>query len=248
MILFEELALFSLEFSLAVITGFVCIALFIILAVMVMKDLMVDFDHWVFNFMRQLASPEVTSLMKTVSVIGNFQFISFPVLIIFIYYLFIRRHRWYSLRIPVVALGSIAVNILLKSYFDRPRPVIDQWVQASGLSFPSGHAMFNMSFFGLLIFILFEKTKNPVLKWIGMILCAIMILLIGASRIYLGVHYPSDVLAGFAAGLLWLIMSLGLLHKVERFVRKRANIIPEEVQGDTPVVREILDSRNNLQK
>src|SRR5690606_18381112 len=129
-------------------------------------------------------------------------------------------HKWYSIRVPVVSLGSLAIMSSLKIFFQRPRPLDPVYEAARGFSFPSGHSMSSMTFFGLLIFIVWDKIENEKLKWSLTILLTLIILIIGFSRIYLRVHYASDVLAGLALGLIWLVMSLWVMGRIENYTKK----------------------------
>jgi undecaprenyl-diphosphatase len=163
--------------------------------------------------------------MKGITFLASAQFIIVVAALIFIYFLFIRKHHWYSLKIPVVSIGSISLNLILKSLYDRPRPLLPL-VETSGLSFPSGHAMVSFSFYGLLIYLAWVSLENRWQKWIVISFLLILIHLIGFSRIYLQVHYATDVLAGFAMGTVWLILSIFVLKKIEKFSARK--IHPEE--------------------
>lgn len=103
--------------------------------------------------------------------------------------------------------GSAIFNELLKLGFHRPRPNIARLVNATGYSFPSGHAMISVSLYGLLAYLVWRNYPRWSTRLLSLALC-ILILLIGLSRVYLGVHYPSDVLAGFAAGAFWLTICI----------------------------------------
>lgn len=113
------------------------------------------------------------------------------------------------------ALIQGAGNTILKLLFNRPRPLGEHLVAASGTSFPSGHSMGSMLLYGTLILLLpkFIKTK-PLCLGIQ-ILFALIILSVGTSRIYLGVHYPSDILGGFSMGLFWLSFSYPQFKKYD---------------------------------
>lgn len=91
---------------------------------------------------------------------------------------------------------------VLKHSFGRTRPLIPLLEEARGLSFPSGHALMAVTFYGLLGYIVWQTVKNNALKWLLFVFFMLMILLIGFSRIYLRVHYTSDVIAGYCMGLL----------------------------------------------
>jgi undecaprenyl-diphosphatase len=108
--------------------------------------------------------------------------------------------------------------LLLKQLFQRKRPLSPLLKAAKGLSFPSGHAIMAVTFYGLLIYILQHGLTIDWLKWVVTILVIVLIVLIGFSRIYLRVHYASDVAAGFIIGLLWLLISLAVLKWLEGYV------------------------------
>jgi len=108
--------------------------------------------------------------------------------------------------------------LLLKQLFQRKRPLSPLLKAAKGLSFPSGHAIMAVTFYGLLIYILQHTITTEWLKWFLIIVVFVLIVLIGFSRIYLRVHYASDVAAGFIIGLLWLLLSLAVLKWLEGYV------------------------------
>ena len=109
---------------------------------------------------------------------------------------------------------------ILKNLFGRPRPQDPLLRTVSGLSFPSGHALLSVAFYGLLIYLVWHNIANKVVRWILIVLLLLLILIIGVSRIYLRVHYASDVLAGFAMGLIWLVLSISIVRRIERYTRK----------------------------
>ena len=115
------------------------------------------------------------------------------------------RRRWLPLFGWVVALaGSGFLNVLLKAFFQRVRPVFDNpWLTEPGWSFPSGHAMGSLVAYGMLAYFLIVDWRIPFPRTIIAVAIA-LVLAIGFSRIYLGVHFFSDVAAGFAAALMWL--------------------------------------------
>jgi undecaprenyl-diphosphatase len=107
------------------------------------------------------------------------------------------------------------MNSWLKSIFERDRPAFQPVVEAPGFSFPSGHAMISMAFFFLLFIVLSRLIgASRCMTKIILIATGVFVFLVGFSRVYLGVHYPSDILAGFSAGLLWLMLSLALYKLV----------------------------------
>ena len=94
---------------------------------------------------------------------------------------------------------------MLKQIVQRPRPDGFRLIAESGYSFPSGHSMVSMAFFGLLAWMVWTYEKDRTMRLIWCALFSLVIVMVGVSRIYLGVHYASDVLAGFCVSLLWLV-------------------------------------------
>lgn len=117
-------------------------------------------------------------------------------------------------------LGSGLSNHFLKLVYQRPRPTLPHLVTETSFSFPSGHATAAMIFLGSLIFLMSKVTTNKVLQKCLQVLCGGLILLIGLSRIYLGVHFPSDILGGYLWGATWLFATYPFYLRyafVERF-------------------------------
>lgn len=220
-IIIEQFALLSLELVLVLFFSLIAFIIFIKISDLLLDKEISAFDEKIYYWVRYYSSDFLDFIMLGATFLGNRQFIIFFALGVLIYFLFIKPHRWYSIQIPAVALGSISANITLKHLFDRERPILEHMVDASGLSFPSGHAMFNLSFYGLLLFIIWKHAPNNIIRYTFASLLVLLIFLIGISRIYLGVHYASDVFAGFAAGFLWLILSLVILNQIERAIKKK---------------------------
>lgn len=122
-----------------------------------------------------------------------------------------KKHKHEAiLFITVLAIG-LFINVLLKMIFQRPRPEFDPLLDlSSSYSFPSGHAMNSFIFYSILAYFVYHFTKNKVLSIAAVVLALILIFLIGLSRVYLGVHYPSDVLAGYIAGLFVFVTAIVL--------------------------------------
>ena len=105
------------------------------------------------------------------------------------------------------------LNQLLKRILQRPRPTEYRIIQETGYSFPSGHSMISMAFYGYLIYLIYKHVKNKYIKWGSISLLSILICLIGISRIYLGVHYTSDVLGGFLISISYLVIYISAVNK-----------------------------------
>jgi undecaprenyl-diphosphatase len=165
-----------------------------------------QFDMVVGEFIRGFHSEILTQIFIFVTDLGDTY--TYIVIVLILLFVLIRYLKQYieSFFLLIAVLGSWGLNELLKGIFQRARPEIEHLVEQGGYSFPSGHAMVSFATYGMIAYIVWKamKGKNRT-AWIVIILTVLLILLIGISRIYLGVHYPSDVVAGFSAGALWLI-------------------------------------------
>ncbi len=224
-----QLALLSAEMIivlaifLASLIGFV----FITRNVFILKN--EEFDFRVFDFLEPYVSNARNSIVLFFTFLGTHIFLIPANLILIIYFLFIKKHRWYSIKIPVIALSSLALMVLLKNLFGRHRPDIPLIREVHGLSFPSGHALMSVTFYGMLIYIVWNSISRTWLKWLLITLLVLLIIIIGFTRIYLRVHYPSDVFAGFAIGFLWLVISIWIMRRIEKFSKR--NIAPAVEPG-----------------
>jgi membrane-associated phospholipid phosphatase len=223
-----SLALLSIELIIVLILFICALVAFTIIAYRIFKLQSQQFDFFVFDQLGSLVSPAMTRFMQFITFFGNHTFLIPANVLLIVYFLFIKKHRWYSIKIPVVAIGGVSLMFLLKQLFNRPRPLIPLLEPVSGLSFPSGHALMSVSFYGLLIYLAWENVYNRSWKWVITSILVLIILLIGFSRIYLRLHYFSDVMAGFAAGIIWLTLSLWSIRRMERFSRKKIDPLVTE--------------------
>jgi membrane-associated phospholipid phosphatase len=212
--------LFVTEFALALVLGTLGVVAFLALGREVFDQDAATFDAAAFRWTRDLFGAGRQQWVESLTFLASRNFITAVGLLLVGWFLVIRRHRWYSLLVPVVALGSITLNLVLKQFYHRPRPLLPL-VSASGLSFPSGHAMISASFYGLLIYLVQTHVRRPALRWGLTTVLVSLVVLIGLTRIYLRVHYATDVLAGFTAGAVWLIVAIPLLQKLEILAKRR---------------------------
>ena len=225
---FAGFTLLSVELIilLAIFAG--AIVLFIVIAEMVFGNNKSDFDLHAFKFLSGFVSDVNTNVMLFFTFLGTHIFLIPANLILVSYFLFIKKHRWYSIKIPVVAISSLALMFSLKYLFRRNRPLTPLLEHAKGYSFPSGHALMSFTFYGLLIYLTWINVKNKWLKWLSITALALLIFIIGLSRVYLRVHYASDVIAGYCLGCIWLLLSVWVLGKIEKFTSKKVAPIVEE--------------------
>jgi len=176
------------------------------------------FDMMIFEKLNPVVNNVNNQVMSFITFLGKHQFLIPANLLLIFYFLLVTRQNWFSIRVMTIAISSLVLMLLLKQLFQRKRPLSPLLKAAKGLSFPSGHAIMAVTFYGLLIYILQHSVAVDWIKWIATILIVVLILLIGFSRVYLRVHYASDVAAGFVIGLLWLIISLAVLKWLEGYV------------------------------
>lgn len=170
-----------------------------------------QFDTVVRNAVHQLATPGLTGPMQIVSFAGSVAALTVMCLLAICVSLYFRRPRTAAL-LTITMLGAAVLDVTLKYAFHRPRPVAFLGITPSSYSFPSGHALGALCFYGMLAAILAAHTGGWVAKFCVWMAAVILIGIIGFSRIYLGVHYPSDVIAGYCAATVW-VGAVGFLDK-----------------------------------
>ena len=164
-------------------------------------------DETVFRFITPSITPERTTWMKAVTFFGNYKFL-LPANLLLIAVLLLLNESFTAWQVAVVALSSLLLKLGLKELFARNRPVNPMVDGITNYSFPSGHAMMGVAFFGLLIWLAEKYIRNGFWRWASIALLVFIILLVSFSRIYLRVHYTTDVLAGLCLGSCWLYFCL----------------------------------------
>src|SRR5204862_1243419 len=175
-------------------------------------------DMLIFEKIKPVINTRNNKIMLFITFLGKHQFLIPANLILIFYFVVITKQNWFSIRVITIAISSLVLMLLLKQLFQRKRPLSPLLKAAKGLSYPSGHAIIAVTFYGLLIYILQHTITSDWLKVFFTALLVVLILLIGFSRVYLRVHYASDVTAGFIIGSLWLIISLFVLKLLETYV------------------------------
>lgn len=172
-------------------------------------------DMWGYQFIATfLISDLITPIAKFVTKLGG----AITLTLITIILLLGLKNKKIGLLVALNLIISTGLNLLLKNIVQRPRPNEFRLIDETGYSFPSGHSMVSMAFYGFLIYLIYKFVKSKRLKWTLMIVLSILIITIGISRIYLGVHYTSDVLAGFTISVSYLIIYTSI---VKKFIWKR---------------------------
>lgn len=144
----------------------------------------------------------LTSIFKVITNLGGVYCL---IIIATLLTIFIKDKK-IAFSIPLNLIIITILNLFLKNIVERPRPIGYRLIDETGYSFPSGHSMISAAFYGLIIYFIWKNVKNTKLKYVLCILLSILIVLIGISRIYLGVHYASDVLGGFTISIAYLII------------------------------------------
>lgn len=189
---------------------FICVVCFLGLAEDVFTHEIMRGDVVGYNLIsKYLISDTLTPIMKCITWFGGATSL---LLITFLLFIFIRNKK------IGVCIGSNLViitilNQVFKAMLQRPRPTEYRIINETGYSFPSGHSMVSMAFYGYLIYLIYKHIKNKYLKWSLIILLSLLIFSIGFSRIYLGVHYVSDVIAGFVISIAYLIVFTRITSK-----------------------------------
>ena len=201
---------------------FVCAGLFCMLLAAVLSGSAAAFDDPVRYAFYSVRSSGLTALAVFITELGS-RNVTIPACLIL---LIIPKTRLrYGVPLSAGALGTVLLNQTLKALVERPRPdVVLHLVEESSFSFPSGHSINSMFCYGILIYLVRRNVRNKKTANILTVLLAIPMILIGPTRVYLGVHYPTDVLAGWSLGLLAVCVTVLILEKIRE---KRQPVGPD---------------------
>lgn len=208
---------FSLELLAGLLLGLGSLFLFAKFTEDLLFNELLAFDSIGTLIIKSLSSEMVTALMKFASDLGSTLFLALVGAGMMVYLGMVRKHFWDTMLVPLALFGGAVLNTVLKYLFQRQRPTLPHLVEVTGFSFPSGHAMLSFIFYGMVAYLICLNSYNRVFKKFTVLLMVLIILAVGISRVYLGVHYPSDVLAGFAAGSFWLIACIIGLRGIRHY-------------------------------
>lgn len=166
-------------------------------------------DNAIYEEIIKIMNSNITAVMIFISFLGS----AITLITLSLASIFLVKDKKYSKLIMLNLALSFILNKILKLIIARPRPPRLRLVIENGYSFPSGHSMVSFAFYGFLIYLINKNLKNKKIKYPLIILLSLLILLIGISRIYLGVHYVTDVLGGYIIGLIYLIVFIKILKK-----------------------------------
>ena len=189
---------------------FICVVLFLMFAKKVFNSEIISIDTIGYSFVNKyIIKTNITPIIKYITWFG-----SATCLILITLLSFILKNK----KISICILSNLTIitmlNQIFKFIFVRPRPTEFRIITETGYSFPSGHSMTSMAFYGFIIYLIYNKVKNKYIKWLLIIFLSLLIISIGISRIYLGVHYTSDVLGGFLISISYLILYIKYTNKI----------------------------------
>ncbi|BBH24508.1 phosphatidylglycerophosphatase B [Paenibacillus baekrokdamisoli] len=194
----------------------VAIAGFEGLSILVSRNQLKQFDASIIDVVQGWESPTLTKAAKLLSAVGSSS-VTIPLIIVVAVVLFIvLKHRKELILLIGGMLGSTLLNELLKRLYHRARPDIHRIIEQEGFSFPSGHSMAAFTFYGLMTFLLWRHLPSQRWRIALLVFSGCMILSIGLSRIYLGVHYPSDVIGGYWISACWIAVCIRLFRRSAR--------------------------------
>ncbi len=189
---------------------FICLIFFLAILEDILDYEIKNFDIWGYNIISKSISEYMTPVAKVITRFGNAETLILTTITLFI----IIKDKKIKWAIPINLVCSTILNFTLKNIIQRPRPIEYRIINANGYSFPSGHSMVSMAFYGFLIYLIYRNVKNKYIKVISILILSTLILLIGVSRIYLGVHYTSDVIGGFLLSMSYLVLYVGILKRI----------------------------------
>lgn len=189
---------------------FICLVIFIAILEDVFDAEIVTFDTTIYNTISLSKTNAVTNILKIITQFGSAGFL---ILITILSFIVLKNKKIpFCIALNLASIG--ALNQILKRIIQRPRPEGFRLIEETGYSFPSGHSMASMAFYGLIIYLVFKYVKNKNTKIIICSILSLLVLLIGISRIYLGVHYASDVIAGFVLSIAYLVVYITIVLKL----------------------------------
>lgn len=188
----------------------ILLLIFFFLTKMVFYKDTIKIDVWFYNFaVKFLRNDNITYVMKIITNLGSGIFL---ILVSIICLIFIKNKKL-ALCIPLNLIIITILNLIIKVMIQRERPIGYRLIEETGYSFPSGHSMVTMAFYGFIVYFIYKSDMNKALKTTICLFLCLLILLVGFSRIYLGVHYASDVLAGFLVSIIYLILYITIVVK-----------------------------------
>ncbi|MCM3781846.1 phosphatase PAP2 family protein [Neobacillus mesonae] len=162
------------------------------------------FERSVIHALQSLESELWTSVMKLFSSISSGIPVGVIIVVVCLYFIFMKRQARDAVLFLSALAGSLLLNLVLKNVFQRERPDFYRIIEEDGFSFPSGNAMIAFALFGILTYFIWQHIHSRIGRIVLLLMSFCLITAVGASRVYLGVHYPSDILSGYLASGFWI--------------------------------------------
>lgn len=187
------------------ILSFTC---FVIITILLYTNNLSGIDNLLYNNIMSVRSTLLDFFFINITKLCNPLFIMIASILLL---LILRKDNRMFFGINTIA--TIITNQVIKRLIRRPRPNHIRLIKEGGFSYPSGHAMISIALYGFLIYLVMKKVKNKYLKISLLTLLIFIILLVGISRIYLGVHYPTDIISGY-------LLSISIIITVKNYYKK----------------------------
>ena len=179
-------------------------------------------DEAVLRYIQTHQTPLLDKAMLEITFMGT-GLIVLTIVLVAGMFLWLTKHKHSALLLIVATIGGILLNGLLKAGFDRPRPGVFEWKQHTvSSSFPSGHAMSAATVYMTVAYLAARLQRRHLSRVLTLCAAVVVVLLIALSRLYLGVHYPSDVAAGVVIGIAWAALCMAMLEATLLYGRRRS--------------------------
>ena len=193
------------------LSGIGVFVLFVLWSILVLNGIFKTFDYQVFDFIRHYLMNDCLSVcFKIITFFGSATFLISSVFLILIFF----KNKWVGVVLGFNSFLAALLNLILKNIFVVLRPDISALIEETGYSYPSGHAMASFAFYGLIIYLVCKKMRTCIWKKVLIIVLGLLIVLIGFSRIYLGVHHFSDIIGAYFISFSYLLFYIQFIKKM----------------------------------
>ena len=199
------------------------ICLLILIGFVINGDIKALDDKGYYILQKYLISDTITPFVKIFTNFANkYWLVGLSILLIFAI-----NNKNTGIIISINLILSAFTNFIIKQMIQRPRPLDHRIINEKGYSFPSGHSMVSMAFYGFLLYLIYKNMKYKYWKRVLTTILALSILFIGISRVYLGVHYTSDVIGGYLVGISYLIVFIHITHSYNKIENSKDSVKEE---------------------
>ena len=194
----------------------VMVCAFCLTAYAIVHHPQLHFDSNVFACLQTIRSASMTHVMMVATFLGSRYFLFPCYTVLVVYYLFFRKKLWFAVAIALTGFLGNQLLFFMQDVLHRQRPANPLIDYINGYSYPSGHSFASFTFAGLLSYLIWKKSFKTKWKITVAVISFVIAAIIAISRIYLRVHYPTDVLGGFYLSMIWLIPCLWILYLIDR--------------------------------